>query len=443
MKVFLLELNEFSLPLLEEATCLWKLPHLAHLLRLQRAKTHTEDAYESDFLEPWVQWVSAHTGLSSKEHRIKHLGDVPKQGTDQLWERLSDQGVTSGIWSPMNARRGRAEKCLFFLPDPWTASENAYPSDLNSFLDPLRYTSTNYLERSPRILMQKMRGLWQVVRKRKLTRFCLGQLPLLLWNALRFRGAHFVFIAFAEALSTELFLRYRAQYNPTFSLLFLNTLAHLQHHHWHKPEVKGNTKLKAGLQQIDKMIGRILSSLEKNERLYVANALSQMNTHSEKPWVLYRQLNPSAFLRAVAIPCEKVEPHMTHDAHLYFSSAEGCRYAFEQLTSARICEKPLFHVESYPQDPRKLFYKLIFTDPAPLGAMFTMGGRSYRFYDLFQEVVTRTGKHIQTADLLSTEALPPQLKNHEIFSLILQGFAQLPQTPLQKRPEQRLAPDRS
>ncbi len=220
MNVCFLELNEFNLALLEEATRTWHLPHLAKLLQLNRAETHTDDLYESDFLEPWVQWVSVHTGVPSKKHKIKHLGDVPHLGTDQLWEQLSDRGITSGIWSPMNASRGRADKCLFFLPDPWTASERAYPEELNRFLDPLRYTSQNYLERSHATFFKKMRGLWHVVRERQLVGFCLRRLPGVIWNALRFGGEHFVFIAFAEALTTELFLRYRAEKSPPFRSSF-------------------------------------------------------------------------------------------------------------------------------------------------------------------------------------------------------------------------------
>ncbi len=191
------------------------------------------------------------------------------------------------------------------------------------------------------------------------------------------------------------------------------------------------------------MVGRVLDSLAPGTRLYVANALSQMNTHHEKPWVLYRQRNQASFLHAVAIPCERVEPHMTHDAHLFFSSAEGCQYAFEQLTGAQIGDQPLFHVERYLHDPRKLFYKLIFTDRIASDATFTLGGRTYRFAALFQEVVTRTGRHIQTAHLLSNQPLPPKLKNHEIGALILEAFAPPRQTPLQRPPARTAAPDRS
>jgi hypothetical protein len=126
-KVLFLELNEFNQDLLIKSAHDLSLKNLEKLVSLHKMSTLTEDTYESDFLEPWVQWVTVHTGIPSTHHQIKHLGDVPHLGTEQIWEALSKKGMSSGIWGAMNASRGAAENCLFFVPDPWTVSEKGYP----------------------------------------------------------------------------------------------------------------------------------------------------------------------------------------------------------------------------------------------------------------------------------------------------------------------------
>lgn len=414
-KVFFLELNEFNNELLQEAASLWNLKHVQRLTRLHRTQTFTADTYESDFLEPWVQWVSVHTGKPSSIHQIKHLGDVPHLETHQLWEKLSEKGISSGIWGAMNANRGSAQECKFFLPDPWTASERAYPEELNSLLEPLRYISKNYLNLSD----MKLKRLMGFLFSQGLGFTILKEAPTLLANAIRFRGAPFVFIAFVEYLSTLLFLKYKKRYQPNFSLLFLNTLAHLQHHHWRGADLRNNKKIAFGMRYLDRTLGAIFSSLASDEKFVVANALSQKNTNEEKPWILYRQIDQAAFLRTVGISCTKVEPHMTHDAHLFFANEQDCKTAYQILTKATILGQPLFFVENYPTDPCKLFYRIAFTDAVPANTLFAVGGKTFPLQKLFKAVVQRTGKHIQHGTLYSSHPLfPDTIQNHEICTYL-------------------------
>src|SRR5689334_19871254 len=111
----LVELNEFSLPLVERAVSELPLPHLRTLLELRRSRLWTDDTEESGYLEPWVQWVSVHTGQPAARHRIQHLGEVPDLGFPQVWEMLGRSGVKTGIWGVMNGARREATGCHYFL----------------------------------------------------------------------------------------------------------------------------------------------------------------------------------------------------------------------------------------------------------------------------------------------------------------------------------------
>lgn len=416
--VVLLELNEFNADLLEATSKEMGLKNIQKLVSLPKTQTMTSDTYESDWLEPWVQWVSIHTGKASSEHKIKHLGDVPHLGIEQIWERLSKKGISSGIWGAMNASHNGAEHCLFFLPDPWTASEIACPDELNDLLDPLRYFSKNYLAHSNTKISKQLVKLLRLLISHGLGGTLAIEIPRLLKNLCQFKGEHFVFISFLDYLSMRLFLKYRDKYAPDFSLIFLNSLAHLQHHHWRGFNYSKNKRLRYGLNYLDRALGHLFTSLGSEDILIVTNALSQKNTNEEKPWILYRQYDQSSFLKTVGIYPSHVESHMTHDAHVYFENEIECEQAKSALEKAQVLDQKLFLVETYSQNPKKLFYRIQFTDQIPSNTHFTLGGKSYPFFDLFKPIVQRTGKHIPYGTIYSNAKFPKVIQNHEIFDSI-------------------------
>ncbi|MBI5274507.1 MAG: alkaline phosphatase family protein [Chlamydiales bacterium] len=423
-KVLLVELNEFNAKLLENGAKHFHLKNIQKMLSLCEYITTTDDTYESDFLEPWVQWVSVHTGKPSAEHGIKHLGDTPHLQTPQLWEYLGQRGITSGIWGAMNASRNACKDTLFFLPDPWTASEIAYPSELNALLDLLRYASKNYLQKSATIFLKKIKLLLSFFSSHHLIKSLLKELPSLMYHAIKYRGKHFVFISFFDYISTLLFLNYYKQYNPDFSLIFLNSLAHLQHHHWTNDNYSDQQPLAYGLKYLDKVFGTIFSALGEKDILIVTNALSQKNTNEEEPWILYRQINQSNFLKTVGITFSKVEELMTHDAHIHFSSEKECLVAKSILEHATIANQKLFLIEQYKEDPKKLFYRICFTDCIPKESTLHINNQQVRFFDLFKPIVQRTGKHIPYGTIYSNErSFPKKMKNHELFQHIARCFS--------------------
>jgi len=422
MKTLLLELNEFNEDLLRKAANSLSLKNIQKLLNFHKSQTWTNDIYDSGFLEPWVQWVNVHTGLSSSEHQVKHLGDSPKADDQQLWEKLSDKNISSGIWGAMNSKRSKAENCHFFFPDPWTTAENAYPNELNSILQPLRYVSKNYTRFSKQVLASSIKDLFKIAKKNQLVSLLSKETLLLIKNSVKYRFKPFVFISFLDYVSSSFFLEYLKRYEPTFSLLFLNSIAHLQHHQWHHLD-KISPGLKHGFRKIDKVLDKIFNQLNKDDVLIVTNALSQKNTNDEKPWVLYRQIDQRKFLEAAGIHDVEIDSHMTHDAHLFFPSSQVAEQSLKILQSVRVKDSPFFHIESYPDDPLKLFYKIQFTDPVDSNTFFTISNKQYRFFDFFKAIVKRTGRHIQSGTLFCNQPIfPDRLENHEIGDYILRVY---------------------
>jgi hypothetical protein len=424
-RLLFIELNEFNHRLMVEAADVFALPHIKRMLALpHQSKTVTADSYESGYLEPWVQWVSVHTGKPASEHKIKHLGDVRMESSHQIWEALSDRGISSGIWSAMNATRGSAEKCKFFLPDPWTFEEKAYPSEINSFLDLPRYMARNYLKPRLNLLFGAFIKFALFMCRPRAVLASLVELPGLLVYLVKYRAANFVTYSFAEYLSAIRFLDYWEESKPEFSSLFLNLVAHAQHYYWADIPLAQNDRLKFTFTYLDKILGVVFRRIGPDTDVLVANGLTQMNTNKEPAWILYRQKDHQAFLARMGISEVKVEACMTHDAHLFFKDKSTRDEALRLLTSAKIGDKRFFYVEEYPTEPFKLFYMIEFTDPVEDETILTWSQGSMRVLDEFSPVVRRTAKHVNSGIALSTKDMLPHkpFPNHELYQIIMKYF---------------------
>lgn len=422
-KILLVELNEFSTDLFERAARELSLENIGRVCEWKKTRTLTNDSYDSGFLEPWSQWVSIHTGRDSSQHKINHLGDVPNMQFPQIWERLGSAGISSGIWGVMNGSRRETQNCAFFVPDPWTFSESAYPAPLNDFLSLLRYAAQHYTSLSPlRVLREAFRFGLCVLRTLPLST-TLAAMGHLLASILRYGPRNFVFFMAFEELSAALFLECRRKHAPDFQLVFLNTIAHIQHHYWTEGPDKLTPQLRHGFVTIDRILGKILASRGRDEAILFLNGLSQMNTNAETPWILYRPIDLGKFLAASGIAYDRVEPLMSYDAHIFFAGASEARAAHEALAAATVNGHRLFFLEADPTGLPKLFIRVDFSAELAGAAVAEVNGRKLPFDSHFKSIVRRTGKHIpEGAVYASGVALPEKMMNHELPARIAGYF---------------------
>src|SRR5215510_5440417 len=100
-QLLFLEFNEINFQSVRYYSDRGQLPALRNLINEKGwATTVSEQRYEE--LEPWIQWVTAHTGTTLAEHGVFRLGDIIKHDLQQIWERLEEQGLRVGAISPMN-----------------------------------------------------------------------------------------------------------------------------------------------------------------------------------------------------------------------------------------------------------------------------------------------------------------------------------------------------
>ena len=97
----------------------------------------TDACEEQGDLEPWIQWVTVHTGLSFSEHGIGELGEADKLQADSLWDVIGSAGKSSFICGSMNVRYDTPFNGAV-VPDPWDSQATAYPENLNAFYNFVR-----------------------------------------------------------------------------------------------------------------------------------------------------------------------------------------------------------------------------------------------------------------------------------------------------------------
>jgi len=419
--MILLEINEFNPDLMQMAAEKLNASNLLKLLSLNRATTHTNDVAERHGLDPWVQWVSIHTGQPSIYHGIKHLGDVKNLKLSQVWEVLDDAGISYGIWGAMNARKGAGNNCKFFFPDPWTFSEDAYPEELNDLLALPRYYSKNYLELDKITLLKTALKLCRFIAKPSIF-FELLKLAPLIASSLPANPAknYFLFVLF-DLINAQLFCTYYKRHRPDFALLFLNSLAHLQHHCW-TGEREISKEMATSFLIFDRVIGLIFSIMNDDEKLLVTNAFSQRQSYGENEY-LYRQINPQIFFQNFGINPVQTEQLMTNDSQLFFSSAGKAIEAAEILQAARLEGEQAFEAEIDAEDPLKVFCQFAIWKDIPDTGVIALNGFEEPFYKSFQKVVRRSGSHVSDGQLFSNREIEKkELYNHEIFQLILNNF---------------------
>ena len=109
-----------------------KLPNFTALYNSSQIFTSIADVSEPEYLEPWIQWYSIHTGLPYDEHKVFYLTDGPKADHSDVWRRLAGLGKSVMNCGSMNAR-ALAGTGVFYLPDPWCNNEPAWPTEIEIF----------------------------------------------------------------------------------------------------------------------------------------------------------------------------------------------------------------------------------------------------------------------------------------------------------------------
>ncbi len=419
-KLFFFEINEFNFDLMKSISERLQLTHLNKLLNSPHSVASIPDHYDSDFLEPWAQWVSIHTGQPAAIHQIKHLGDVPELHQKQLWEAFSDKNISVGVWGVMNGSKREAKNCKFFMPDPWTFSENGSPDAIANLLKLPRYLAKNYLNISTLEVIKLIPSFLNGLKVVPFQFDILKEFTTTMFNAFKYNFADFVFISFFDFLTTKAFIKLAYRYETEVNVFFINLIAHAQHHYWNEENMD---RVEYCYRYLNKIVALLDTHGFFSSKFVVTNGLTQKNTNEEPAWILYRQNQPENFFKSLNLGIVSIEQLMTHDSHLFFESEEKCTQAFKVFSKVTINNSQLFFCEKNSANPKKLFIRLNFFDPIDNDIELDINGYKFMFLKAFRAIVRRTGKHIQKTDIISNLIqLTPDEMNYSIFHKTLSAY---------------------
>jgi len=360
-RIILLGLNELNFDFIRTYIDRGELKNFKRLFNeFGYVKTTSEKKYE--LLEPWIQWVTIHTGKTYEEHNVFRLGDiVGREDLTQLWEVAESKGLSVAAVSPFNADN-RLNEPLFFVPDPWTKTKIDGPPLIKKVAVAVSQAVNDNAQSklSASSGLSLLRALVKYVPAKKYGSY--------LKQLFKIRKTVGVKAVILDKLLADIFVSNWKKYQPGFSSLFLNTGAHVQHHYmFNSSSYSGEFKnpewycpadqdpLFEILKEYDAVIGELLSL---NVRLFIATGLNQRpHKHLTFYWRLKEH---ELFLKMIGVSFTKVIPRMSRDFLIEFDNAKAAEDAALLLDSftGEKDDKKIFKIDNRGNS---LFVELIYS----------------------------------------------------------------------------------
>ena len=404
--VILLEFNELTPALVDRFMRAGHLPNFDRFYR--ESRVFTTDAEETqDKLNPWIQWVTVHSGLSFAEHGVFHLGDGHKLKRKCVWDLLSDAGLPVWVCGSMNPRFDTPLNG-YLLPDPWTTTIAPYPDELLPYF---RFVQHNVQEHTndhaPLAPAEHAKFVAFMVRHGLSARTVTSIARQLMRE--RLAGKRWKRAVLLDQLQWDVFRYYYRKLRPAFATFFLNSTAHLQHKYWRHMEPEHFTIVPSpaeqaeyesailfGYQQMDKLLGEFMALAGRSTTLILCTALSQQpcltyEDQGGKTFYRPRDFTDVLNLAGVRAAC-RVAPVMSEQFQLLFENEQDAQQAESQLEALRVDDTPAMLVS---RDGTALFSGCKIFRSLPSDAVLRAGsGRAAPFFDVFyQSDGLKSGMH--------------------------------------------------
>ena len=418
-QVLFLEFNEINFESVAFYCARGRLPNLQQLIDSTGGWLTTTSEQQHEHLEPWIQWVTAHTGLSLAQHGVFRLGDIVAHDIPQIWERLESLGLKVGAISPMNAKH-RLSSPAFFVPDSWTSTEISAPRGLKRLCSAISQAVNDNAQ--SRLTASSAYALVCGILRYALPYNYAAYAALALGSHRRpWRKAMFL-----DLLLSDIFVRQVQQTAPQFASLFLNAGAHIQHHYmfcsesyqgphrnpeWYVPS--GLDPVREVYELYDRVLGQVRRAFPR-ARVMLATALHQ-EPHAEVTYY-WRLKAHGEFLKSINVPFSRIEPRMSRDFVVHCVDYETARIAAERLRQASALDGTnLFDVDNRGCD---LFVMLTYPREISPEFRFRIGIEEYaHLAKNVAFVALKNGEHNGVGYFLDTGTSRDSVRSQGAFPL--------------------------
>lgn len=342
-RLILLELNELCPQLLDTFIAQGHLPNFERLRGVSRKFiTHTTE----ELLEPWVQWVTVHTGVPLSEHGIIDLDQADNLRHSAFWETLDPVLLLS----PMNVKFAQGGPSVF-LPDPWAASQT--PSSTLQPLYKFIRAAVNGHARDEKLDARDVLSAVRFLVGHGLAFDSCAAIAKQLMNEristsdVKWRRATIL-----DRLLWDVFEHFwTGPLAPRVGVFFSNATAHYQHKYWshHDPEgfaVKPSQResrayrdaILFGYQAQDRLINKALALAGEDTAIAMCTALSQQPMHDYEGRggkAMFIAKDYRKLLSLLGAPVASDEPLMAEESRLHFDTDALARQAFARVNAAQ------------------------------------------------------------------------------------------------------------
>ena len=427
-KLIFWELNEINFEYVNYYIAQGRLPNWKKIINEHGIfSTSSEKKYNE--LEPWIQWPTVRTGLDFKEHRIFRLGDIEGSGLKQHWEILENKGYTVAAISPINASNN-TKKSAFWMPDPWVDTKISGNKFIKRFSKAINQAVNDNSEEK----LSFSSAL--VIIEGLLFKTKLSSWPIYISCLVgAIKKQHWSKAILLDRLLADIYFNLWKKHQPDFSVFFLNSGAHIQHHYMFSSKAyKGAAvnpdwyiaKDKDPLLEILEMYDSILSEIQglNNIRLMISVGLRQVPY--EKSTFYWRLKDHGEFLRKLGVRYKRIKPRMTRDFLIEFENEKDMIKAEKVLSNIKSIrgDKMFSEVDNRGGN---LFVSLTFSEDVEDNFSIFFNKEEYKkFRNDIVFVAIKNGHHDSLGYYLDTARKPGELKDRiplkNIFSYIMDHF---------------------
>lgn len=353
-KVLLLELNEVNWMVVDKLIAQHGHDYLPNFARLRSGGSWcTQVADEQPpHLDPWVTWVTLHTGVPREVHGAAVLEQSAESiSAKRLWDYVDEAGKSVGVFGSISAYPPHKVDG-FMVPGPFAPGDETFPAGLQ----PIQ--SINRLGTRMHNRTGKGAGTLGLARM-GLALLRLGLRPRTVWEIARQllrerldHSSHWRRVCLQPMMNRDFFAHLYNLRAPDFATWHSNHAAHFMHHYWRAWDDSGFTArsnvkeredfgdaVPSGYRLCDDLIGDFMRLLPDDGVLVVASSMGQQPYSSERypeGKVIVRFRDVEAFLDVVGREgITEVVPTMVPQWNLRVPDSTARAALRERISAAR------------------------------------------------------------------------------------------------------------
>jgi hypothetical protein len=296
-KVLLLELNEINWSVIDKLIADHGEGYLPNFKRLrEQGATGVQSAVErAPNLDPWITWVTLHTGVPPAVHGAQVLEQESETiSAKRTWHYAADAGRSVGVFGSISAYPPTPING-FVVPGPFAPSSDTYPPDLRPVQEVnRRYTQAHAKTSASPGLLDNVRTGAKLLQSGLKVNTCMRIAGQLL-NERVGHKQHWRRVSLQPMLNFDVFSGLYRKQRPDYATWHSNHAAHYMHHYWRawddskfpeKASAQERSKygqaVPYGYKVCDELVGRALNMIDGNTVLVVASSMGQQPYISEK-----------------------------------------------------------------------------------------------------------------------------------------------------------------